>query len=252
VITVNIRAKTIEASQYRVRVGGIALAVAGLLFVLYPAIRPFSDEKTLAGAQAFASSGWVVAHVMGMIAFIGLALGLLALHIRLADTPAGRQSFWALVLGWIGAGLTLTYYGAETYGLRVIGDTALSQHDASVLSMADSVRGAPGEVIFGIGMVLLAVAGIVAATASWRLDGLPRWGAIIVATGLALYIPQFFAGQPLRVAHGALLAIGCLTLAAGLWRSETGAALWSRTAALAPPRMTVGTRPNGSEPRIPA
>jgi hypothetical protein len=224
VITVTIRAKTVEMSQYRVRAGAVALAVAGLLFVLYPAIRPFADEKTLAGAQAFASTGWVVAHVMGMLGFIGIALGLLALHIRLADSPAGRQSFWALVLGWIGAGLTLTYYGAEVYGLRVIGREALAQHDASILGLADQVRGAPGEVIFAIGMLMLAAAGIMAAVASWRLDVLPRWGAVIVATGLVLYIPQFFAGQPLRVAHGALLAVGCLALAAGLWQGQSGPA----------------------------
>jgi hypothetical protein len=235
----NIRATTTEASQYRVRAGAIALAVAGLLFVLYPAIRPFSDEKTLAGAQAFASTGWVVAHVMGMIGFIGLTLGLLALHFRLADTPAGRQSFWALVLAWIGAGLTLTYYGAEVYGLRIIGGEALSRHDASVLTLADQVRGAPGEVIFAIGMLMLAAAGIAAAAASWRLGGLPRSGAIIVATGLALYIPQFFAGQPLRIAHGALLTVGCLILAAGLYRDARKpvvpqlAASWRSTSSLA-------------------
>jgi uncharacterized membrane protein YhaH (DUF805 family) len=251
VITVIIRARAIEASQYRVRAGAAALAVAGLLFVLYPALRPFSDEKTLAGAQAFASTGWVVAHVMGMLGFIGVALGLLALHVRLADTRAGRQSFWALVLGWIGAGLTLTYYGAEVYGLRAIGQEALAQHDASMLSLADQVRGAPGEVIFAIGMLILAAAGIVAAVAAWRLGGLQRWGALVVATGLVLYIPQFFAGQPLRVAHGALLAAGCMALAAGLWLGQSGPALRASTPALGPPRVTART-PGSNETRLPA
>jgi hypothetical protein len=245
VITMTTQARTIDVTQYRVRAGAIALAVAGLLFVLYPAIRPFTDETTLAGAQAFASTGWVVAHVMGMLGFIGIALGLLALHIRLADTPAGRQSFWALVLGWIGAGLTLTYYGAEVYGLRVIGRAALSQHDAATLSLADQVRGAPGEVIFAIGMLLLVIAGIEAAVAAWQLDGLQRWGMVIVAAALVLYIPQFFAGQPLRVAHGALLAVGCVALAAGLWQRRSGPALPSATA-FTPPRVTVRVRPGSS------
>jgi len=212
----------LQASPYRVRAGAVALAVAGLLFVLYPALRPFSDETTLAGAQAFASNAWVLSHVMGMLGFIGVGLGLLALHIRLAGTPAARPSFWAVLLGWIGVGLTLTYYGAEVYGLRVIGRLALSEHDASVLTLAGQVRGAPGAVIFAIGMVMLAVAGVIAAVASWRLAGLPRWGALVVAAGLVLYIPQFFAGQPVRIAHGALLAAGCLGLAAGLWPARPG------------------------------
>jgi hypothetical protein len=34
----------------RVRLGALALAVAGVLFVLYPAIRPYSDETSLEGA----------------------------------------------------------------------------------------------------------------------------------------------------------------------------------------------------------
>jgi hypothetical protein len=219
-----------RSSQYQVRAGAVALAVAGLLFVLYPALRPFSDEKTLAGAQAFASNAWVIAHVMGMLGFIGVGLGLLGLHIRLAGTRAAGPSFWAVLLGWIGIGLTLTYYGAEVYGLRVIGRQALSDHDASVLVLADQVRGMPGEVIFATGLVLLAVAGVIAAVAAWRLAGLVRWGALVVAAGLALYIPQFFAGQPLRIAHGALLAAGCLGLAAGLWRSRPGPVPPERTA----------------------
>jgi hypothetical protein len=115
------------------------------------------------------------------------------------------------------------------YGLRVIGRQALSEHDATVLTLADQVRGAPGEMIFAIGMVLLAAAGIIAAVACWRLAGLKRWGAVAVAVGLALYIPQFFTGPPVRIAHGALLAAGCVCLAAGLWPSRSGPARPTRT-----------------------
>src|SRR5215218_11162161 len=39
----------------RVRLSTAALIIAGLLFVLYPAMRPFSDEASLQGAAAFAS-----------------------------------------------------------------------------------------------------------------------------------------------------------------------------------------------------
>lgn len=211
-----------QASRYRIRTGAVALAVAGILFVLYPAIRPFSDEKTLQAAQAWASSAWVAAHVMGMLAFIGLALGLLGLHFALSGPRAARQSFWAAVIGWIGVGLTLTYYGAEVYGLRVIGRAAWSGHDATLLPLAGQVRNGPGLPIFATGLVLVATAGIVAAAASRRQAGLPRWGAVVLAAGLVLYIPQFFAGQPVRVAHGALVAAGCLCLAVGLWHYPAG------------------------------
>jgi hypothetical protein len=98
-------------------------------------------------------------------------------------------------------------------------------------------------VIFGIGMVLLAVAGVLAAVASWRMAGLPRWGAMIVAVSLVLYIPQFFAGQPVRIAHGALLAIGCLWLAAGLWQGRSGR---PASGGLVPPREAVAARAVGA------
>jgi hypothetical protein len=42
-----------------------------------------------------------------------------------------------------------------------------------------------------------------------------------VAVGFALFIPQFFAGADVRIAHGALIAIGCAYLAAALWQAGT-------------------------------
>jgi hypothetical protein len=38
--------------------------------------RPYTDETTLDGARAFTSTAWVASHVMGMLGFIGLAIGL--------------------------------------------------------------------------------------------------------------------------------------------------------------------------------
>lgn len=34
---------------------------------------------------------------------------------------------------------------------------------------------------------------------------------------MLLYLPQFFGPPPVRIAHGVLLAVGCLWLAGGLW-----------------------------------
>jgi len=95
-----------------------------IFFVLYPAIRPFSDESSLQGAEAFASFSWVLAHSLAMVAFVLLALGLLGLYIRLQETTVERRAIQALVLSWIGVGLTLSYYGAETFGLHTIGQEA--------------------------------------------------------------------------------------------------------------------------------
>jgi hypothetical protein len=109
---------TAQAARRPFRVTATGLAAAGILFVAYPALRPFSDESTLQGARAFASTAWIMAHELAMLGFIGLALGLLGLYLALRQTRGERLSFYGLVVSWIGAGLTLTFYGAEALAAR--------------------------------------------------------------------------------------------------------------------------------------
>ena len=45
---------------------------------------------------------------------------------------------------------------------------------------------------------------------------MPRWGGTAFAAGFALYLPQFFAAPELRIAHGVLVAAGCVLLAAAV------------------------------------
>ncbi len=77
----------------------IAFVASGVLFALYPLIRPFSDETSLQGARAFASASWLVAHSLAMAAFLLLGLGLLGLYTLLRDSAVERRrsgpSFWA-------------------------------------------------------------------------------------------------------------------------------------------------------------
>jgi hypothetical protein len=53
-------------SVHRIRLAAISLALSGIFFVLYPAIRPASDESFLHGAEAFASFSWVLARSLAM------------------------------------------------------------------------------------------------------------------------------------------------------------------------------------------
>src|SRR5690606_29185103 len=109
------------------RIRGLAalLAIAGLLFVIYPALRPFSDESSLEGAAAFASSEWLLSHTLAIFGFTLLPLGLLGLLIVFNDSKAKHLMFQSLVLALVGTGLTLPFYGAEVYGLYAIGQEAL-------------------------------------------------------------------------------------------------------------------------------
>jgi hypothetical protein len=211
----------------RVRLGALALAASGVLFVLYPALRPYSDETSLQGAAAFASNNWIVAHVLAMLGFVLVALGLLALYRALRDTPAEGLALLALILTWTGAGLTLPYYGAEAFGLQVLGQEALRQQSVVLVGLANDVRYGPGIYLFGAGLLLLGIGAILTAAAVWRSGTLPRWSGVLFGLAFALYIPQFFGSPALRVAHGLVVAAGCACLAFAIWQAPAGQAVTS-------------------------
>jgi len=208
-----------STSATRIRAGAAALAAAGVLFLAYPALRPWHDEGTVAGATAsMSSTAWVIAHFFAMLGFILVPLGLLALRAALAATRAEPLALTAALLAWIGSGLVLPYYGAEDFGLHAIAGSA--GPGAGLLGLVNAVRFQPlAATIFAVGLLLLAAAAIVAAVAVWRSHVLPRASGILFATGLALFLPQFFSPAPVRIAHGILLAAGSIILASALWAS---------------------------------
>jgi hypothetical protein len=203
----------------RGRLGAVALAFAGVMFLLYPILRPWHDETTVAGArQSMSSDAWVAAHFLAMLGFIAVPLGLLVLHAVLAS----RQSLLALVTAWIGVGLTLPYYGAEDFGLH-----ALARSPApGLLDVVDGIRYQPVAItIFGLGLLLVGAGAVLAAVAVWRSGVLQPASGILFAVGFGLFIPQFYLPAAARIAHGVLVLAGCLWLAAALWRAPAPAPL---------------------------
>jgi hypothetical protein len=208
----------VEMMGSRTRLLAGAMGGAGILFALYPIIRPYSDEATLQGADSFASTAWVVAHMLAMAGFILLILGLLGVHRALQDSGVERLAFRALVVGVVGVGLTLPFYGVEAFGVHEIGQAALWRHDVTLMKLAFSARTGLQLYMFSVGLLLIAVSAVIVATAVRKSRVLAKWSGVPFALGFALYIPQFFGMQPIRVAHGLLVAAGCLWIAAGLWR----------------------------------
>lgn len=215
--TANERTKTRSAQATRGRLGAISLAISGILFVLYPAIRPFSSEKGLDGAAAFGSSHWIVAHMLAMVGFTLLALGLVGWHSLLQRSEIEGSAFRAYVVTLAAIGLTLPFYGGEAYGLHAIGQEALKQNNGSLIDMASVVRGGAGLMMFLIGLLLLAAGAIMVARVIWTSGMFAKWLGIPFAIGFALYIPQFFGTQPIRIAHGLLVTAGCALIAIGMW-----------------------------------
>ena len=171
--------------------GAVAMAFAGVMFVLYPAVRPWNED--------YASTAWVAAHLFAMLGFIAVALSVLTM-----------RNTAAVVTTWVGAGLTLPYYGAETYGLH----GAARAGAADLATIADQVRYSPvAATTFALGMLLLGAGAILTAVAVGR-------SAWLFAIGFALFIPQFWLPAGARIAHGVLLGAGCVWLALSMWRTD--------------------------------
>jgi len=211
------------ASETRIRLGAVALAVAGVCLFLYPAVRPWTDESTVEGATAAMSSGaWVAAHLFAMIAFILVPLGLLALHSAVSRTRAERIAVVAIVTFWIGAGLTLPYYGAEDFALNAIAKRAQAGQSLDLLDLVDAIRFSPAAATtFAVGLLLMGVGAVLAAITIWRSGVLPRYSGILFALGFALFIPQFYTPAAVRIAHGVLVALGSFWIALVLWRAKS-------------------------------
>jgi hypothetical protein len=191
------------------RTGASAFAAAGVLFVLYPATRPYGDLDPATTAAAFGSPWWLAAHLSAVLGFLLAGTGLMALFLRHRSTPlAAAAASW-----WLGTGLTVVYYGAETFALHALG--ARIDDPALLAQLAESIRMGPTQVtVFAAGLVLLAAAGVLTAVGLRSLHG----AALPFAAGAVLFLPQFFAEPGFRVVHGTLLGLGCLLLAAHLAR----------------------------------
>jgi hypothetical protein len=177
------------------------LAAAGVLFLLYPLVRPWHDETTAAGAlESMGSAAWIASHLFAMIGFILVPLGLLAMRERIGLGP--------VVAAWVGAGLTLPYYGAEDFGLH--GAASAGSAD-TLLATADAVRyHAVPATMFAVGLLTLGAAAVWVAVTLWRTE--VRYAATVFAAGFVLFIPQFYLPPAARIAHGVVMLVGCVWL----------------------------------------
>lgn len=186
---------------------------AGLAFALYPALRPYGDERTLAGLAGMGSTRWLVAHLLGMLGFALLPIALSSLD------PGGSSTRPWLVraaheLAYLGAVAVLPYYGGEAFGLHAVGRYATATDDLGLLALVDGFRYQPLAItLFGVGLLAVAAAGVLGWLATAGSDRRRRVAGGVLAVALVLFLPQFFGPAPIRVAHGVLLLLGCWAVA---------------------------------------
>lgn len=195
----------------------VPLAMTGILMAVYLLVRPYGDSPALTPnsaeqAAAFVSPWWVAAHVAGALALAGFG----RLALRLSDLA--RESFAARLARWsglTGAVLVLPYFGAETFALHVIGRHALT--DVSVLAMVDEIRNQPVAIsLFGLGLLLLAVAGVAFALAWTRYaSSRAAWPLGIL---VALVLPQFYLPPVGRMAFGVVYLLAAAVFAGSVLR----------------------------------
>ncbi|QSB04140.1 hypothetical protein [Natronoglycomyces albus] len=199
--------------------GATSFALAGIAFILYPTLRPWGDKTegdTVANAAAFASDAWLVSHCLGMVGFIATAVGLWTFAGWINAGPHTRLLTAAAATFLTGVGLTLPYYGLETFTLNTVAKE-LSAGEA--VALADQIREhSLAMTFFGLGLVALALGAVMAAVALWRTGIAHRWSAVIMAGGFALYLPQFFTPPAARIGHGLVLGLGLLWMAWAMLR----------------------------------
>lgn len=213
-------ANPVNPQRARIRSDAAALAIAGVLFLVYESVAPRADQTTLEGAQSWASARWSLAHIIAIVGLILIPLAWRSLRELLRGTNLEHIAYSAMTFGLLGAGLTISYYGAEVYGLKAIGERAVSDGDASLTEVADAFRmDSTAITVFAIGLALIALAAILAAIAIWRSGTMPRWSAAPMAAAMVLYLPHFYFPLSLRIAWGALVTVSALWIALELWRA---------------------------------
>lgn len=199
----------------------VTVVLTGLTMATYLLIRPYGDKSGGFGqAQALASPRWVLAHVCGMIAIGSFA----ALTVGLREVLGGRLTRLGARCGVLGTALVLPYYGAETFALHIIGARAVAG-DEALLALVDPIRYQPVVVsLFAIGLLLLAVAGVLLGLA-WMHSAqlrtstpLQRWAAWPLGTLMMLLLPQFYLPATGRMLFGVLYALAAAVYAASLLR----------------------------------
>ena len=192
---------------------------SGTFMALYLVARPYGDAGSHADtAQAFASTAWIIAHICG-----GLALAAIGqLGLRLHDLNGSTAAKAARFFGLGSVVLTLPYYGAESFGLHAVGRMATTQ--PAILTLTNNIRYQPvAFVMFGVGLILLAIAGISVGMAATRSLALrPKWAAWPLAVAIVLFPAQFFVPPVGRIGFGVAFALAAVVFTAALRAPNAG------------------------------
>jgi len=182
---------------------------------------PTSPDKTLAVASpAITSASWVASHLLAMLAFVLLPLGLLTLYGHLRAGPLEPRAWRALAWSLAGIALIMPMLGFETHVLPIPGRLYLAGTIGIAPVMSLMYLG-PAFVVFLLGLLFFAIGALYFAVAIWQDGALPRWAGVLFAIGFSLWFPAF--PRVIRIIDGFLIGLGGVWLAWSIWREAEDA-----------------------------
>jgi len=220
--------RVMAQSSVRLRLGAVALGLCGLLFAVFPFVRPFftldvfSPNVAAMASGPLASASWLIAHLLLVAAFALLPCALLAIYAALAGGPAESRALRGVILGVAGTGFVVPALGVEVFAMPVIARLYLD----GVTGVAPALRWiywGPMTLVMIVGLIMLAVGAIELARATWQSGVLPRWAGVALAAGLALWLPLL--PRAVRIVDGLTIGVSALWLAWAMWRKAARASV---------------------------
>lgn len=197
----------------RIRLAAISLTLSGIFFCPVSSYPTFLRRIILAGGYGIRfllmGSGALSCHGGICTSSVGVAR---SIH------PSSRNNGWksrhtstCFELDWDRINPAILW--SRDLWLACNWTGSYQREESGPTSLINSVRLGEGVVFFIPGLLFLAAGTILFAIAIWGSSSLPTWIGIPLAIGFALYIPQFFELQSIRVAHGLLITIASILIA---------------------------------------
>jgi hypothetical protein len=202
------------------RVGGIALALGGLLtlsalFAVNPPTDPAQNREWAVQAD---SAGYRLAWTLRAYSAVPLLVGLIAVFVALAGSAARRTALAGMLATVVGGGVTLPGTGYFFIVVPAAGALVAAGDEAPILRLFAQVFREPAWILFFLASLIYFVGWIVMGRTIRRSGLFPRFtGELAIALGVIGFLTPLnvaavtFAGAAFQAAVAALLAVG-------LWR----------------------------------
>jgi hypothetical protein len=206
-------------TRYEIRLGLIALALAGLLFLLSIGLRggPFDLTDPGACCRAAFSPTYMLALTFGTPAPLLNLFGFLGLYRYLTYQAENRIAFLAVVLTT--AGLALFMPATIFYAINApVIANLYQQGNEAVIAVVESNFVGPGLIVLGLSSVGGIGGAILFRIATWQDGRLPRWTA--VSLGLSVLLLGVPVTYPTELLGAVLLMVSAGVMAWNGWQES--------------------------------